>query len=263
MAQENYVEGCSMQRPPLLEAEGAKVMAIEEAKDLATLPLDELIGNLKVYEMILENDGIASKTTKEKVKCLDFKAKVIREQTSDDNLGVTIDSATGLIDLEEVAKIVLGTKEVKAQDKREVATTAAKKITSLVNVQSPRRTRILLEELRAIAKTATNRKRMQHVCLKFDLTIGAYDGGKMVVFGSNLKGKVTLGELPDPKSSPSVEDDRISEPIVQDLNGSLSLQINVSDEGYPKSVKKAGGHPIEQVIGELNERTLRSKIKQA
>nr|GEW16961.1 hypothetical protein [Tanacetum cinerariifolium] len=26
------------------------------AKDLATLPLDELVGNLKVYEMILEND---------------------------------------------------------------------------------------------------------------------------------------------------------------------------------------------------------------
>ncbi|GKC57515.1 zf-CCHC domain-containing protein, partial [Tanacetum coccineum] len=46
----------------------AKVTAIEEAKDLATLPLDELIGNLKVYEMDLDNDGVASKTTKEKVK---------------------------------------------------------------------------------------------------------------------------------------------------------------------------------------------------
>nr|GFA41943.1 hypothetical protein [Tanacetum cinerariifolium] len=30
-----------------------KVTAIEEAKDLATLPLDELIGNLRVYEMKL------------------------------------------------------------------------------------------------------------------------------------------------------------------------------------------------------------------
>ncbi|GJT33140.1 UBN2 domain-containing protein [Tanacetum coccineum] len=41
----------------------AKVTAIEEAKDLATLPLDELVRNLKVYEMILENDGVVSKTT--------------------------------------------------------------------------------------------------------------------------------------------------------------------------------------------------------
>nr|GFA90682.1 UBN2 domain-containing protein [Tanacetum cinerariifolium] len=60
-------------------------MAIKEAKDLATLPLDELVGNLKVYEMILENDGIFSKTsTKEKAKSLALKAKVTREQTSDD-----------------------------------------------------------------------------------------------------------------------------------------------------------------------------------
>ncbi|GJX81088.1 integrase, catalytic region, zinc finger, CCHC-type containing protein [Tanacetum coccineum] len=49
---------------------------------------------------------------------------------------------------------------------------------------------------------------------------------------------VTFDEsLPEPKSSPSVEDDRINEPIVQDLNGSSSLQVNVSDEGYHKSLK--------------------------
>ncbi|GJT94968.1 putative reverse transcriptase domain-containing protein [Tanacetum coccineum] len=46
----------------------AKVTSIEEAKDLATLPLDDLIGNLKFYEMILENDGVASKITKEKTR---------------------------------------------------------------------------------------------------------------------------------------------------------------------------------------------------
>nr|GEX76272.1 hypothetical protein [Tanacetum cinerariifolium] len=63
----------------------AMVTAIKEAKDLATLPLDELIGNLKVYEMVLDNDGVVSKTTKEKVKSLALKAKVTREKTSDDS----------------------------------------------------------------------------------------------------------------------------------------------------------------------------------
>ncbi|GJT42909.1 zf-CCHC domain-containing protein [Tanacetum coccineum] len=63
----------------------AKVTAIEESKDLDTLPLDELIGNLKVYEMVLDNDGVASNTTKEKVKSLAFKAKITRDQTSDDS----------------------------------------------------------------------------------------------------------------------------------------------------------------------------------
>ncbi|GJY94468.1 hypothetical protein Tco_0510829 [Tanacetum coccineum] len=60
---------------------------------------------------------------------------------------------------------------------------------------------------------------------------------------------VTFDEsIPKPMSSSLVEDDRIDEPIVHDLNGSLSLQVNVSDEGYLKSVKEARGHPIKQVI---------------
>ncbi|GJS81861.1 DUF4219 domain-containing protein [Tanacetum coccineum] len=64
----------------------AKVMAIEEAKDLATLPLDELVGNLKVYEMILENDGVVSKTTtKDKIKSLALKANITRGQTSNNS----------------------------------------------------------------------------------------------------------------------------------------------------------------------------------
>ncbi|GJW30706.1 retrovirus-related pol polyprotein from transposon TNT 1-94 [Tanacetum coccineum] len=75
---------------------------------------------------------------------------------------------------------------------------------------------------------------------------------------------VTFDEsLLEPKSSSSVKDDRINEPIVQNSVRSSSLEANASKLGYPKSLKEAGGHPIEQVIGELNERTLRSKTKQA
>ncbi|GJW42466.1 hypothetical protein Tco_0071265 [Tanacetum coccineum] len=60
----------------------AKVTTIEEVKDLATLSLDELIGNLNVYEMVLENDGVVSNTIKEKVMLIALKAKVTRGQTS-------------------------------------------------------------------------------------------------------------------------------------------------------------------------------------
>ncbi|GJU22410.1 hypothetical protein Tco_1155752, partial [Tanacetum coccineum] len=35
----------------------AKVTAIEESKDLTSLSLDELIGNLKVHEMIIKKDS--------------------------------------------------------------------------------------------------------------------------------------------------------------------------------------------------------------
>ncbi|GJU74905.1 zf-CCHC domain-containing protein [Tanacetum coccineum] len=60
----------------------AKVTTIKETKDLATLPLDELISNLKVYETILRIDGVASKPIKEKVMSIFLKANVTRGQTS-------------------------------------------------------------------------------------------------------------------------------------------------------------------------------------
>ncbi|GKE14523.1 UBN2 domain-containing protein [Tanacetum coccineum] len=63
-----------------------KVTTIEKAMDLAELPLDELIHNLKVYEMVLRNDGVISKSAKEKVKSLALKAKVTRGQTSNDSV---------------------------------------------------------------------------------------------------------------------------------------------------------------------------------
>ncbi|GJR73445.1 retrovirus-related pol polyprotein from transposon TNT 1-94 [Tanacetum coccineum] len=52
----------------------AKVTAIEESKDLTSLSLDELIGNLKVHEMIIKKD---SEIAKEKVerKSITLKAK--------------------------------------------------------------------------------------------------------------------------------------------------------------------------------------------
>nr|GEV31409.1 hypothetical protein [Tanacetum cinerariifolium] len=275
------------------------------------------------------------------------------------------------LDSKEDVERVLETKEVKAQDKGEVATIAVNKVTSLVNIQSPKKTRILLEELGVIVKMAMNFKMTQLImdsgCTKhmnehrrLFTSYKAYDGGH-VVSGSNLKGKVNdrvrftkvdytiikngkmlaighrknglytckfrdnskqqicLASMMDnttlwqrrlvhanmrlvqklasndlvrnlsklsferhfchkfglgsqgPFTSLSseiveithLEDHRINVYVVQDINGSPSLQVNVLDEGYPKSVKEARCHPIEQVISEFNERTLLSKTKQA
>ncbi|GKB44655.1 UBN2 domain-containing protein [Tanacetum coccineum] len=110
MDSDKYLEGQSMQRPPLFENsafarfntiitslkaldEGyssknyvrkflralhpkwrAKVMAIKESKDLTSLSLDELIGNLKVHEMIIKKDSEIVKAKGER-KSLALKAK--------------------------------------------------------------------------------------------------------------------------------------------------------------------------------------------
>ncbi|GJW86020.1 hypothetical protein Tco_0159165 [Tanacetum coccineum] len=54
-----------------------KVTAIEESKDLSTLSLHELIGNLKVYEVVLEKDLEVSKNKKEKHKSLALKERQV------------------------------------------------------------------------------------------------------------------------------------------------------------------------------------------
>ncbi|GJU58499.1 zf-CCHC domain-containing protein [Tanacetum coccineum] len=54
-----------------------KVTTIEESKDLSTLSLDVLIGNLKVYEVVLEKDLEVSKNKKEKYKSLAQKERQV------------------------------------------------------------------------------------------------------------------------------------------------------------------------------------------
>ncbi|GJZ93172.1 zf-CCHC domain-containing protein [Tanacetum coccineum] len=52
-----------------------KVTAIEDSKDLTSLSLDELISNLKVYEVIIKKDSEIVKGKREQSKSLALKAK--------------------------------------------------------------------------------------------------------------------------------------------------------------------------------------------
>ncbi|GJZ75017.1 zf-CCHC domain-containing protein [Tanacetum coccineum] len=53
----------------------------EESKDFSSLALDELIGNLKVHEVVMEKDSEIYKSKKERVKSIALKAK---KESSDD-----------------------------------------------------------------------------------------------------------------------------------------------------------------------------------
>ncbi|GJZ61344.1 zf-CCHC domain-containing protein [Tanacetum coccineum] len=118
-------------------------------QSLATLHLDELIDNLKVYEMVLENDDVVSKTTDEKVKLIALKAKVGRGQASSNSIWIS--------------------RVLKVQDINVVATIAVTKITSYVIVQSPKKTRCSLEGHGVIVKMAINQTKARHVSYKLTL----------------------------------------------------------------------------------------------
>ncbi|GKB05526.1 zf-CCHC domain-containing protein [Tanacetum coccineum] len=61
----------------------AKVTAIEESKDLTSLSLDELIGNLKVYKVIIKKDSEMVKGKREQNRSLALKAK--KESSDEDS----------------------------------------------------------------------------------------------------------------------------------------------------------------------------------
>ncbi|GKE01892.1 hypothetical protein Tco_1389875, partial [Tanacetum coccineum] len=60
----------------------AKVTTIEESKNLTSLSLDELIGNLKVYELIIKKD---SGIVKGKRKMRSLSLKVKRESSDEES----------------------------------------------------------------------------------------------------------------------------------------------------------------------------------
>ncbi|GJZ86833.1 zf-CCHC domain-containing protein [Tanacetum coccineum] len=75
----------------------AKVTAIEESNNLTTLSLDELIGNLKVYEEVIKKDSEIVKSKREQSRSIALKA---RKDSSDD------DSSTSDSEDEEYAMAV-------------------------------------------------------------------------------------------------------------------------------------------------------------
>ncbi|GJW57120.1 hypothetical protein Tco_0103851 [Tanacetum coccineum] len=60
----------------------AKVTVIEELKNLTTLSLDELIGNLKVYEEVIKKDFETVNSKREQSRSIALKA---RKESSDDD----------------------------------------------------------------------------------------------------------------------------------------------------------------------------------
>ncbi|GJW58910.1 hypothetical protein Tco_0105641 [Tanacetum coccineum] len=142
----------------------------EETIDSSFTKFNAIVTNLKYLDQDYSRKNHVRKFLhvlplkwRAKIEDLQKKGTSISSSTRVIDSGVVIDLVIMPIGLEEAAKIAFRTKEVKAPDKDEVVTIAGKTATSLVSVQSPRRTRLLSKELGVIVKAVTNLKMMQLV----------------------------------------------------------------------------------------------------
>nr|GEU59663.1 zf-CCHC domain-containing protein/DUF4219 domain-containing protein/UBN2 domain-containing protein [Tanacetum cinerariifolium] len=123
----------------------AKVTTIKESKDLALLSLDELIGNLKVHEVIIKKDFEIVKGKREQMRSLSLKAK----KESSDEESLTSESKD-----EECTTMVRVCKTYFRRREIENVLDAEIEITLSENVRSHQETKtkgLLLEDLGAIA----------------------------------------------------------------------------------------------------------------
>ncbi|GJU31781.1 retrovirus-related pol polyprotein from transposon TNT 1-94 [Tanacetum coccineum] len=159
----------------------AKVTTIEESKDLTSLSLDELIGNLKVHEMIIKKD---SEIVKAKVERKSIALKAKKESIDEEY------STSGSED-EEYAMAALAADTGKEDDEK------VKNETCLVAHAFQICLGVDLEPDEWIKDSGCSKHMTGN--RKLFSTYKAYNGGN-VIFGSNLRGNIIgKGQICDNK----------------------------------------------------------------
>ncbi|GJY09127.1 retrovirus-related pol polyprotein from transposon TNT 1-94 [Tanacetum coccineum] len=276
----------------------------EESKDLSSLALDELIGNLKVHEVVMEKDSEIYRGKKERVKSIALKAK---KESSDD------ETLTSGSDDEEYAMAVRNFKKffrrkVKfvrqpREEKKSFRKRDEKKGKSdrkcfrcgdpnhlIGDCLKPSRNK---DQKAFIGgswsdsndETCLMAQSSNECCIlnikdyltKFDpksyecVFLGYSQNSKAYVVLNKHTIKVeeslnvTFDESPPPtKLSPLVDDDVGEEEAIK-KNTKVVNNNNEEDESIEVdeivNIKESKNHPLDQVIGNLNQRTLRSQAQ--
>ncbi|GJX33834.1 retrovirus-related pol polyprotein from transposon TNT 1-94 [Tanacetum coccineum] len=217
----------------------AKVTAIEESKDLTSLSLDELIENLKVHEMIIKKDS-----------------KIDKKESSDEEC-----STSGSED-EEYAMAVRDFKKFFKRRGR--------------FVRQPRNDKKTFQRSRDDKNGKGDRKCFRcgdpnHLigeCPKppKDKNQRAFVGGSWGDSGEEddekVKDKTCL--VAPRTTSPLVDDDLDEEEVIK-VTKKKNLENDIVDETLEideiVNIKESWNHPLENVTGNLNQRTLRSQAQ--
>ncbi|GJV11669.1 retrovirus-related pol polyprotein from transposon TNT 1-94 [Tanacetum coccineum] len=233
----------------------AKVTAIEESKNLTTLPLDELIGNLKVYEEVIKKDVETVKGKKEQSRSLALKVK---KEVSDE------DSSSSDSEDEEYAMAI---KEFKKFFKRRGRF-----------ARQPRGDRKTFQRSRNDGYDKSERK-----C--FRCGDPSHFIGECSKPPKNNDQRAFIGGAWSDNGEDEVEKTKDEACLVAQAPDEICLGVNlepdewIKDSGCSKhmtgndledislennqmaNIKESKSHPLENVIGNLNQRTLRSQAQ--
>nr|GEU66784.1 retrovirus-related Pol polyprotein from transposon TNT 1-94 [Tanacetum cinerariifolium] len=256
----NYVKKFLMALHPKWRA---KVTAIEESKDLVALSLDELIGNLKVHEMVIKKATEIVKAKGER-KSLALKA---REESSDEKCSTSESEdekyAMAVRDFKKFFKRRGRFMRQPQNDKKTFQRSRDDK-----NRKSDRKCfrcgdpNHLIRECPKPPKDKNQRAFVGgQICdNKCRVTFSEHDSeitkeGKVIGRGLRKKGLYT---------SLLVDDDLDEEEAIK-VTEKKNLEYNIEDETLEineiVNIKKSRNHLLENIIGNLNQRTLSSKAQ--
>ncbi|GJX21212.1 zf-CCHC domain-containing protein [Tanacetum coccineum] len=223
----------------------AKVTAIEESKDLTLLSLDELIGNLNVHEMIIKKDFEIVKSKVES-KSIALKAK---KESSDE------ECSTSSSEDEEYAMRSRDEKNVKVIENALDAETRSF-IGRNVKTTKIKNQRAFFRGYWCVSDVEDDEKDVLGVDL------GAREWIRIAAVTNHMRGNKALLPLTmhTLETSPLVDDDLDEEEAIKVIE-KKNLENDIVDETLDidemVNIKESRNHPLENVIGNLNQRTLR------
>nr|GEW92234.1 hypothetical protein [Tanacetum cinerariifolium] len=224
---------------------------------LNVISLDELIGNLKVHEMIIKKDY---KIVKAKVKRKSLALKAKKESSNEE-------CSTSESKDKEYAMAVRDFKKFfKRRDKNQRAFVGVSWSDS-----SEEDDEKVKNETCLIAQASSEILKLLHMDLFGPSAIRSYEGNRYtLVIVDDYSRKVeeslnvTFNETPPPsKTSPLVDDDLDEEEAIKVTE--KNLENDIEDETLEideiVNIKESRNHPLENVVGNLNQRTLRSQAQ--
>ncbi|GJY37328.1 copia protein [Tanacetum coccineum] len=250
----------------------AKITAIEESKDLISLSLDEIIGNLRFYEVIIKKDSKMVKDKREQSRSLALKAK--KESSDDDSLTSNSEDEEYAMAMKEFKKFFKRRGKFTRQphDERKPFQRRRDDKNGAWNDSGEDEEEKTKDETCLVAQVSNE------ICLGINLepdewikdsgcskhmtgnrklfsTYKAYNGGN-IIFGSNLRVEESLNMTfnetpPPPKTSPLEDDDLVKEEAIE-VNRIRPLGNDLEDKSLENNeiinIKESKSHPLDNVI---------------